>query len=333
MKNMLRIVCVCLVLLTAMGIGTAQAAKVMKVGHGLTDAHFISAAMHKFKAHVEEQTNGSIIVELYPSNQLGDDRGVMEGMKMGVTHMNLPSLSVVTGFVKDFSIITLPYIFPSQEVANKVTDGPWGQDLLGRLEKAGFVGLGFGDFGFRHLTNNVRPVEKLEDFKDLKIRTMQNPTHLATFRALGANPTAMAMSELFTALQQGVIDGQENPLTNIYTQRFFEIQKYLTLTEHCYDMILLVVGKKWFDGLADAERQALRDATKIAQEHMRQAVVEEDAKALAAMQVSSIQITTLDPVEKKRIRDAAMVEVTKQGEKINKELFHSLMQAVETVEQ
>jgi len=325
------LIAVCVGLAVMLGAGNAQAAKVMKIGHGLADSHFIGQAMHKFKAHVEQKTNGGIKVELYPNIQLGSDKEVMESIKVGVAHMNLPSPSVVTNFVKDFSIISLPYIFPSQKAANAVADGPWGQSLLEKLDKAGFVGLGFGDFGFREMTNSVRPVEKLEDFKDLKIRTMQNPTHLATFRALGANPTAMAWSEVFTALQQGVIDGQENPLMQIYTFKLNEVQKYLTLTDHCYDMVVFVVGKKWYNTLSGGEKQALQEATEIAKEHMRASVREEDAKALEGIRASGTQVTVLEPAEKKRIRDTAMVEVTKQGEKINKELFHSMMQAVESV--
>jgi tripartite ATP-independent transporter DctP family solute receptor len=327
--KMLSVVCACLVLL--LSVSGAQAAKIMKIGHGLANSHFIGQAMHKFKAHVEEATNGGIVVELYPAIQLGSDREVMESIKVGVAHMNLPSPSVVTNFVKDFSIISLPFIFSSQKAANTVADGSWGQGLLKKLEDAGFVGLGFGDFGFREMTNNVRPVARLEDFKDLKIRTMQNPTHLATFRALGANPTAMAWSEVFTALQQGVIDGQENPLMQIYTFKLNEVQKYLTLTDHCYDMVVFVIGKKWYDSLSADEKKALQEATEIAKDHMRKSVIEEDAKALEGIRAGGTQVTIFTPDEKKRVRDAAMVEVTRQGEKINKELFHSMMEAIEAV--
>ena len=325
------IIYVCLAVL--LGGVRAEAAKVMKAGYGFADNHYVGQSMKVFKAYVEEKTGGEIRVDLYPYLQLGNDKEVLESIKVGVAHMNLPNPSMLTNFVKDFALVSLPYVFPSQEIANTVVDGAVGQALLAKLDKAGFVGLGFGDFGFRQLTNNVRPVTKLEDFKGLKIRTLQNPTHLAVFRALGANPTAMGWNEVFTALQQGVIDGQENPYMQIYTFKLNEVQKYLTQTDHCYDMVVFVLGKKFFNALSADEQTILRDATKAAQAFMRKSVKEEDAKAKEAIAAAGTQVTILEPAEMQRIREKAMEEVTVQGEKINKELYKAMMDAVAAEQQ
>ena len=325
-RGLLFVVGLCLAIV--LGAQNADAVKVMKAGYGFADNHYVGQSMHKFKEYVEEKTKGEIRVDLYPYLQLGNDKEVLESIKVGVAHMNLPNPSMLTNFVKDFALVSLPYVFPSQEIANKVVDGEVGQALLKKLDAAGFVGLGFGDFGFRQLTNNLRPVTKLEDFKGLKIRTLQNPTHLAVFRALGANPTAMGWNEVFTALQQGVIDGQENPYMQIYTFKLNEVQKYLTQTAHCYDMVVFVLGKKFFNALSAEEQAILREATTVAQAYMRKSVKEEDAKALEGIKASGTQVTFLEPAEMERIRAKAMEEVVKQGEKINPQLFKAMLDAV-----
>lgn len=170
-------------------------AKSMRIGIGVPESHFEYAAMQKFEQYVEENTD--ISVTIYPSNQLGNDQEALEQIKFNAVQMNLPSPAVLGNIVKDFNILTLPFIFPNDEVANQVVDGEWGQELSSKLDAAGYVGLGYGNFGFRHVTNNVRPIESIEDMNGLKLRTMQNKAHLDAFRSLGANPTPMAFSELF----------------------------------------------------------------------------------------------------------------------------------------
>lgn len=310
-------------------ISNVQAANVMKVGLGVPESHFEVRGMRLFEKYVEEKTNGEIEVELYPATQLGNDKEVLESIKVGIAQMNLPGPAVLSNFVKDFSIISLPYLFDNVDIANRVVDGKWGKDLLQKLNKAGFVGLGYGNFGYRQVTNNKRPITKLEDFKDLKLRVMQNPSHIATFRKLGANPTAMAFSEVFSALQQGVIDGQENPLKNISSNKLHEVQKYLTLTDHAYEWVVFVVGKKWYDKLTPKQQQVLQEASDIAIKYMCEAVEQDDAEALEEIKSAGVQITVLDPAEKERIHKVAYEEVTAQGNKVNAELFKSLNEAIE----
>lgn len=321
-------------LFCALAIGVALSApahaapKTMKVGLGVPESHFEVRAMKEFKKYVEEKTQGEILVDLYPATQLGNDKEVLEAIKVNVAHMNLPGPAVLGNFVKDFSIVSLPYLFATQEIADKVCDGPWGQKLLSKLDAAGFVGLGFGDFGYRHVTNNVRPITRLEDFKGLKLRVMQNPSHIAVFRSLGANPTAMAFSEVFSALQQGVIDGQENPLKNITSNKLTEVQKHLTLTRHVYEWIIFVVGKRFYDGLTPEQRKTLQEAAIIARDYMRNAVVADDAEALEEIRKAGLVVTELTPGEFARIQETATKTVVEEANKINPQLYKELVEAI-----
>ena len=308
---------------------TANATINMKVGLGVPESHFEVRGMRLFEKYVEEKTGGEIQVDLYPSTQLGSDKEVLESIKVGIAQMNLPGPAVLGDFVKDATILSLPYLFDSQEIADKVVDGPWGQALSKKLEKAGFVGLGYGDFGYRNVTNNVRPITKLEDFDGLKLRVMQNPSHIAVFRALGANPTAMALPEVFSACQQGVIDGQENPLKNISSNKFHEVQKYLTLSQHAYEWVLFVVGKRWFDKLTPEQQQIIQKGCDIAKDYMRKAVQQDDAEALEEIKAAGVQVTELSPEEAKHIKDTAWKVVEEEGNKVNKEFFDELLTAID----
>lgn len=302
----------------------------MRVSMGIPESHFEYKAMLKFKEHLAKTTK--IDVQLFPSNQLGSDQEVLESMRMGVTHMNLPDPAVLANMVKEYNILSFPFIFDSQATANKVVDGPWGQELLKRLEKKGYVGLGFGDFGFRHITNSVRPFKTVADLQGLKIRTMQNPLHLEVFRELGANPTPMAFPEVFSSLQQGVIDGQENPLKNIASNKLYEVQDHLTLNGHVYAFVVFVVAQRFYDALSPEAQKELHVATQIAIQEMRQAVKKEDADSLEVIKKSGVQVHVLDPQEKQKM--AALGEPVKEryANEIDPELYQFLKREVQKVQ-
>ncbi|ENC6719923.1 TRAP transporter substrate-binding protein [Vibrio harveyi] len=301
-------------------------AKSMRIGIGVPESHFEYAAMQKFEQYVEENTD--ISVTIYPSNQLGNDQEALEQIKFNAVQMNLPSPAVLGNIVKDFNILTLPFIFPNDEVANQVVDGEWGQELSSKLDAAGYVGLGYGNFGFRHVTNNVRPIKSIEDMNGLKLRTMQNKAHLDAFRSLGANPTPMAFSELFSSLQQGVVDGQENPYTNIYSQRLYEVQKYISDTGHVYSWVIFVVGKKFYDGLTADEQQVMQQAARTAINHMRISVKAQDEKSLQGMIDAGLVYTPLSPEVKAEMHERVAPVVQKYADRINPELYKKLTEEV-----
>lgn len=301
-------------------------AKNMRIGIGVPESHFEFTAMQKFEKYVEDNTE--INVTIYPSNQLGNDQEALEQIKFNAIQMNLPSPALLGNIVKDFNILTLPFIFPSEDIANQVVDGEWGKELSSKLERVGYVGLGYGNFGFRHVTNNVRPIEKVEDLDGLKLRTMQNKAHLDAFRSLGANPTPMAFSELFSSLQQGVVDGQENPYTNIYSQRLYEVQKYVSDTGHVYSWVVFVVGKKFYDGLTSDEKNFMQQAARIAIDHMRASVKVQDEKSLQGMINAGLTYTPLSDEVKAEMHEKVAPVVQKYADKINPELYQRLTKTV-----
>lgn len=250
--------------------------KVIKFSYGDPDNHFVFKALEDFKAIVEQDTGGSLKVELYPNAQLGDDREVLEALLLGQAEMVAPSPAVFASFVRPFNVLTFPFLFPDAETADTFARSDTAKELYAMAESKGFVCLGIGAYGFRHVTNSKRPIMTIADLKGLKIRTMENKVHLDTFRTLGANPTAMGWSEVLTGLQQGTIDGQENPLPVVESTRLYEVQKYVSKTGHVYDWVVFVVRKSLWDSLTDMEKQALRKGADAAHDRCARDAVQAD---------------------------------------------------------
>jgi len=308
---------------------TAEAAsKVIKVGINVTEQHYEYKAMEAFKAYVEDKTDGAIEVQLY-SNSLGNDLEILDAIKLGTVQMNLPTPSVLGNIVKDFRLPDLPFIFPNLKVAHRVADSAWAQALLDELEPVGYVGLAIGDFGFRHISNSARPITSLEDLKGLKIRVMQNKATLDIFRQIGVNPTPMAFAEVFSALQLGTVDGQENPYANTYQQRFYEVQKYLSNSGHAYSWVILVIGKTFFDSLDDQEQAVVREAADVWRTQMREASRRADTEALAKMIAAGSIYTEMTPEARDAILQAAWPAVERQGNAVSEEMFEGLMAAID----
>lgn len=329
MTKINKLIALCAIPMMAMS-AYANAAKTMRVSIGVPESHFEYVGMKMFESYVEKATENSIDVKIFANNQLGTDQEALEGIKQNIIQMNLPDPAVLANIVKEFNILSLPFIFPSEEVANKVVDGEWGKELSSKLKAAGYVGLGYGNFGFRHVSNNTRPIKTVADLKGLKLRTMQNSSHLDAFRALGANPTPMAFSELFSSLQQGVVDGQENPYTNIYSQRLYEVQKYISNTGHVYSWVVFVVGQKFYNSLSTTEQEALNEGARIAINHMRASVHKQDKESLQKMIDAGIQYSELSPEAKAEMLKLVTPVVKKYADEINPELYLGLTKAVDS---
>jgi tripartite ATP-independent periplasmic transporter solute receptor, DctP family len=200
----------------------AEPVVVLKAGHAVDPSHPYHRGLVEFARLIENRTNGKYRIDLYPSAQLGNERDMIEGLQLGTLDLVVTSTGPVSNFVPRMGVVDLPYLFKNRQHAYTVLDGPIGESLLEGFKGNGIVGLAFWENGFRCLTNSRRPIKTPEDVKGLKIRTMEN---IATFKCLGASPTPMAWSEVFTSLQQGVLDGQENPISIIYHQRIYEVQK------------------------------------------------------------------------------------------------------------
>lgn len=229
-------------------------------GIGLNDKSAQYESLEYFKEIVERESGGRIAVELYHSSQLGDDREMMEALQRGEQEMTCPSTAPIVPFVPEFGVFDLPFLFPSNEAADYVLDGEVGRRLLDGLSDVGIKGLVYWENGYRHLTNSVRAVSTPDDVDGMKVRTMENPMHLDAWRSMGANPTPMAFGELFSAMQQGVVDGQENPWGTIFLQNFHEVQGFATDTGHVYSPFVLMIGQEFWDNLPGDLQDIVMDA-------------------------------------------------------------------------
>ncbi len=247
-------------------------------------------AANWFKEAVDKALPGKYDIVVHNSGELGSETQVLQQVQVGTTQMSICTTGPVEVFVPEIKVLEMPFLFTSYEEADKVLDGPVGQELGRRFEKAGFVALHFLDNGFRNVTNSRHPIVTPADCKGLKIRTMESPTHLAIWRAIGANPTPMAWP-IFTALQQGVIDGQENPIAVIYEAKLYEAgQKYLSLTRHVYSALVFVANKPFMDGLPAGDREVIMDAARTASLKGRAFIRDSEAKQLAELKAEGMQV-------------------------------------------
>ncbi len=255
----------------------------------VTNPDFVHVkAANWFGEELNKRIPGKYDVVVHHSGALGSETQVLQQIQLGTTQMSVCTTGPVEAFVPEIKALEMPFVFPSYEAADKVLDGAIGKELAKKFEKAGFVALHFLDNGFRNLTNAKRPVKTPEDAKGLKIRTMESPTHLAIWRAIGANPTPMAWP-IFTALQQGVIDGQENPIAVIYAAKLIEAgQQYLTLTRHVYSALVVVANKAFIDGLPESDRKAFFEAAQAASLRGRVFIRDNEASQLAQLKTAGM---------------------------------------------
>ena len=251
------------------GSGSAFSAKVLKLAHLNPQEPFenpTAPIAAVFKTMVESRTNMGIKVELYPAGVLGKERESMEQVQQGVIQSYIASGTGIAQFYKAYDVTNLPFAFNSYAVAYEVYDGPFGEEMAEDIrKKTGFKVLGFGESGgFFQITNSKRPIKTPADLKGLKIRTMSIPLHMGIIESLGGAATPIAWAEVYTALQTGVVDGQMNPIPIINTAKFFEVQKYITLTNHLYAPYVWVMNDKWYQGLTQTEKEIVLDAGKTA---------------------------------------------------------------------
>jgi C4-dicarboxylate-binding protein DctP len=259
-----------------------------------------------FKPYVEEKSNGRLKVELYPNGQLGGDRQAIEAVQLGTIEMTIPAAAVLSGFEPKFQVLDLPYLFKTKEAAYKALDGELGQILSDLLIPLGMRNLALPENGYRHTSNNRGPITKPEDLKGLKIRTMENPVHMATFRALGANPTPISFGELYTALQQKTVDAQENPIPLVYTSKFQEVQKYYTLDGHVYAATAFLVNNDFFNSLPEDLQQIIIEGAQLYKDEQRKLSTQQDEEMLKELEKEGMIINELTPEQKQAFIDATL---------------------------
>jgi tripartite ATP-independent transporter DctP family solute receptor len=273
--------------------GPATAAEKIRVAGNFAVDHSSSVAMERFKAAVEKATNGDLAVDLFPAMQLGGAKENVDQVRSGAVSMTWIGMAYLSRTVAELEAVSLPFVFPDRESAFRVMDGKVGDLLNEKLAAKGFLSLGYMELGSRNVTNNTHPIKTVADFNGLKIRLQPNETHLATFRAIGANPISMGIKEVYSALQQGVLDGEENPYSIILTRKFNEVQKYLSDSGHFFDFIIVVANKDRFASLKPDHQQAIRAAMAEAVSWQRAKAAEEDEAAKMELIASGMEFTPI----------------------------------------
>ncbi|KSV87171.1 TRAP transporter substrate-binding protein [Sinorhizobium sp. GL28] len=284
--------------------------------------------MEKFAELVKDKSGGKIEVKLFPGGTLGGDVQTVSALQGGVIEMTVLNAGILANNVKQFGAVDLPFLFDSGAEADKVMDGAFGDSLLKLLPDTGLVGLAYWELGFRNLTNNRHPVTKLEDIKGLKIRTIQSPIPIELFNTLGANAVPLPYTELYTALETGTVDGQENPAANILNAKFYEVQKYMTLTRHQYNPQIVLVSKKFWDGLNDEEKAILESAATEARDYQRKVSREADAAALEEIRKTGMEVSEFSPEETQKLRDAVKPVIEKFSAEIGAETVQTLFKEI-----
>ena len=282
----------------------AQAPTVLRIVGNFAKEHPSSVAMLLFQSEVKRLTNGALSVEIFDNMQLGGAKENVDGTRAGTVFATWVGMAFLSRTVPELEAVSLPFLFPSRAAAFTVIDGPVGGMLDKKLADKGFAPLGFMELGSRQVTNSKRAITSLDDFKGLKIRLQPNETHLATFRALGCNAVAMDVKEIYSAMQQGVIDGQENPFINIQTSRYFEVQKYLTKTDHFFDFIAVVANKRQMDALSAEHKGAVATAMKAAIAQQRSVAAKADDEALDDLKKKGMTYNELTPAVTDQLRKA-----------------------------
>jgi tripartite ATP-independent transporter DctP family solute receptor len=268
-----------------------QAQLQLKLATMTPASHTYNLGAQRFADLIRERTNGRIQITVYPDGQLGKgERELLEALQQGTVDLYVGSTGPVGGFSPSMMIVDIPFLFRDYAHVDKVLDGPIGRQLLDDLEKAGLKGLAFWENGFRNLTNSKKPVRTPEDAKGLKIRTMENQVHITAWKAAGVIPTPMAWSEVFGALQQKVVDGQENPVAVVYTSKLYEVQKYLSMTQHVYSPAPIIMSLKKWQGLSKEDQELfLRTAQEVAS-WQRKLGRDEEEKMLAELEQKGMTV-------------------------------------------
>ncbi len=289
--------------------GTAFAAKTIRVSLCNSETHPQSLGLQLFKTLVEEQTNGELQVNLYYNSQLGGERESVEQVKNGLLEMATASAGPMTTFNARFMVLDIPYAFNDYNEAWMVMDGPAAQALFRSCEEVGLKGLAWMENGFRHTTNSLKAINTIKDFEGLKIRTMEAPMHMETFKALGANPTPVPWTELYMVLQQRVVDGQENPLANIWEVKMYEVQKYTSLDGHIYDPMPLVANLDWFKELTEEQQRIVQTAAVLGQNYSRSVNAAREQYIVELLEKKGMQVNAVSEAEKEKMRNATQAGI------------------------
>ena len=310
--------------LTAFGLAHAQT-KTIKFANQNAKGHPIVNGMEKFAELVEARSGGKLKVNVFPGGALGSDQANMSALQGGALEMASMNSGIFASVVKDFAIYDFPFLFANPKEADAVVDGPFGKALHAKLEEKGMVGLAYYELGFRNITNSKRPIAKVEDIAGLKLRVIPNPINVDWVSALGANPTPLPFPELYAALEQKAVDGQENPVATIQGAKLYEVQKYMTLTNHQYNPQSVVISKKFWDALSAEEKKIVQDAAAESARYEREQSRAAAASILENLKKNGMQVTELPASEVGKLRDKMKPVIAKHSASVGEATVNSMM--------
>lgn len=303
----------------------AAAQQKLQIAGNFATEHPSSVAVEQvFRKEIARLTNNQLQVDVFPAMQLGGAKENVDAVRSGTLAITWVGAAFLSRIAPELEAVSLPFVFDNREAAFRVIDGPVGQAIDKKLQSKGFISLGWMELGMRHLTNSKGPVRTMADLKGLKVRLQPNETHLATFRALGANPVAMDVKELYSALEQHVVDGQENPYTVIAAGRFGEVQKHLSNTGHFFDLIAVVASKKAFEQLKPEHQKAVREAMTATIAHQRKLAAEQETAKFAELK-AKMTYTEITPAARAEMRQATLPVIESVKKRAGAELVNQVL--------
>ncbi|MGI6854282.1 TRAP transporter substrate-binding protein [Mesorhizobium sp. 1B3] len=325
-KSLLTATIVGLSMVLASGAGAEIREKALRFAFTGSKEHPQGLGAQKFAELVEQKSGGKMTVRLFPDGSLGGDLQTVSALQGGTLDITVLNGGLLSGVVKDFGLLDLPFLFNNPEEADALVDGPVGEKLFGKLPEKGLVGLTYWELGFRNITTSTRPIAKLEDFSGLKLRVVQSPLFIDLFNTLGANAVPLPFPELYSALEQKVVDGQENPLATVDAMKFHEVQTYLSISRHIYNPQTVIISKKSWDALNEEEQAVLKSAAAESRLFQREVSRKKNAESLQALEAAGMQVNEISPDELNRIREAIKPVV----EKFSAEADPVLLQEINT---
>ena len=294
----------------------------ISLGHLAAVESSINQSCIAFKDYVEKESNGAVVVNLFPNGELGDDAQTIQSVTMGTLTMAIPDSAVLTSYSPKFSVLNMPYLFTNKDAGYAALDGELGEVLNAELQKSGIECLGYQYGSPRELTNNVKPVNEPSDLEGMKIRVMENPVFIEFFKALGANPIPMSFSELYTAMAQGTVDGQDNPTTAVKEVKFYEVQKYLSLTDHTFSWGAIIINKDFYEKLPDDVKKIIDDGVKqYLIDYQQELIKENEATDIDALTEAGMVINEITPENKAKFKAIAETIYPQFVDEIGQDVF------------
>jgi len=328
MRRLLARTLLALCALTAVGAAQAQA-KVIKFANQNAKGHPIVMGMEKFAEIVEARSAGKLKVNVFAGGALGSDQANVSALQGGTLEMAAMNSGILASVAKEFAIYDFPFLFANPKEADAIVDGPLGRSLHAKLDDKGLVGLAYYELGFRNITNSKRAIAKIDDIAGLRLRVIPNPINVDWVSALGANPTPLPFPELYAALEQKAVDGQENPVATIQGARLYEVQKFLTLSNHQYNPQSVLVSRKFWDSLSADEKKVLQDAASESARYQREQSRTAAAGILDNLKKNGMQVTELPAAEVARFRDKMKPVVAKHSASVGEATVQAMMAELE----